>query len=150
MSDLERLREWLKKCPQASCFANWNIDYTDQMPGIFGIFPAGLSEIGRKRDIVDNLTVTNRYNFAIYLVMQKAPEDDIQASFNAGWVMQFQNWVQEQSLLHRAPVFGNIDTDQEVIRAQNGALYEAEESGTAMYVIQLSAEFKKYYPTGGY
>ena len=144
MTDLDRLRVWLRKCPNADAFQNWKIDYTDQLPGTFGVFPAGLVENSRREDILGNITVENQYNFSIYLIFPKAPGDDTAAQFNADWVMEFQHWVQEQSARHFAPTFGD-DPLHERIRAQNGALYTAEASGLAMYMIQISATFSKNY-----
>ena len=56
--------------------------------------------------------------------------------------MDFQEWIQEQSATGKAPVFGD-DPKQEVIRAQNGVLYAAEDEGTAVYMIQISVQFTK-------
>lgn len=144
MTDLERLRTWLKTCPNADILQSWQVDYTDQLPGTFGVFPAGMVENSRKSDIVGNVTVENQYNFAIYIVFPKAPGDDAGAQINADWVMDFQQWVQEQSIRHKAPTFGDAPM-QESMRAQSGALYDAGEAGTAMYMVRLSAVFQKHY-----
>lgn len=138
---MERLRAWLKTCPNADILQNWQVDYT---PGTFGVFPAGLVENSRKEDILGNTVVENQYNFSIYLVFAKAPGDDAGAQINADWVMEFQKWVQEQSIRHKAPTFGD-DPMHESMRAQSGALYDAEGSGTAMYMVRLSAVFQKHY-----
>ena len=58
--------------------------------------------------------------------------------------MDFQQWIQEQSLHRLAPVFGD-DPDAETIKAQNGALFAANEEGVAIYTVQLSINFIKYY-----
>lgn len=144
MTDLERLRGWLKTCPNADALQSWQVDYTDQLPGTFGVFPAGMVENRRTSNIVGDVTVENQYNFAIYIVFPKAPGDDTGAQINADWVMGFQQWVQEQSVRHLAPTFGD-DPQTESLRAQSGALYEADSDGTAMYMVRLSAVFKKYY-----
>lgn len=144
MTDLERLRAWLKTCPNADALQNWQVDYTDQLPGTFGVFPAGMVENRRTSNIVGDVTAENQYNFAIYIVFPKAPGDDTGAQINADWVMGFQQWVQEQSVRHLAPTFGD-DPQTESLRAQSGALYEADSDGTAMYMVRLSAVFKKYY-----
>ncbi len=39
MSDLERFREWLKTYPGADALTDMQVDYTDRIPGCFGIFP---------------------------------------------------------------------------------------------------------------
>ena len=145
MSDLDRLREWLKTYPGAEQLAQMNVDYTDALPGQFGVFPSGLVEISRRRDIVGDTTVQNQYNFAIYIVFPKSPGDDAGALINADWVMDFQKWVQEQSITGKAPTFGNYSVRTETMSAQNGALYEADAEGLAMYMVQLSAVFTNYY-----
>ena len=144
MTDLERLRAWLKTFPDASAMQNWQVDYTDQLPGTFGMFPAGLVENSRKEDILGNTVVENQYNFSIYLVFAKAPGDDTGAQVNASWVMRFQQWVQEQSLLHLAPTFGD-EPRREILRAQNGELFTASKAGLAMYMVRMSAVFQKKY-----
>ena len=58
--------------------------------------------------------------------------------------MDFQEWVQQQSALGLAPIFGDAP-GKERITAQNGVLYEADEEGTATYMVQLSVLFQKNY-----
>ena len=58
--------------------------------------------------------------------------------------MDFQEWVQEQSVIGIAPTFGD-EPESETITAQNGVLYDADEGGTAMYMVQLSVQFMKKY-----
>lgn len=145
MSDLERLRNWLMTYPGAKVLEDMQIDYTDQVPGKFGIFPAGLQEISRTEFVDGDIIVNNQYNFALYTVFSKAPGDDIGAMINADWVMDFQRWVQKESVLGTAPKFGNVDQDEETMKAQNGALYEADAEGLAMYMVQLNASFHYHY-----
>ena len=145
MTDLERLKAWIQTYPQAEKITGMQVDYTDQLPGCFGVFPAGLVEIDRAPNLIGEVTVTNQYNWALYIVFAKAPGDDVGAAVNADWIMDFQKWVQEQSVTHRAPTFGNIDQDTEIMSAQNGALYDAEAEGLGMYMIALQATFKTLY-----
>lgn len=145
MSDLERLRAWLQTYPGAEQLSGMHVDYTDALPGCFGVFPAGLVEIARTEDLIGNITVQNQYNFALYVEFTKAPGDDAGAQVNADWVMGFQHWVQTQSVQHLAPTFGNVDLRRETISAQNGTLYEADAEGLAMYAVQVAAQFKTYY-----
>ena len=81
-------------------------------------------------------------SFALYYVFEKSPNDDIGATLNADWVMDFQKWVQEQSCLGKAPRFGNTE-EREKASAQNGILFEAESEGLATYMVQLSFIFTK-------
>lgn len=144
-SDLERLKTWLCTFPGAEQIGQLQVDYTSSLPGCFGVFPAGLVEMRRTEDVCGNITVENQYNFALYLVFEKSPGDDVGATINADWVMEFQRWVQQESLAHRAPTFGDVDLQRETISAQNGALYSADAEGLGMYLVRLSATFRNYY-----
>lgn len=145
MSDLEKIRNWIATYPGYDILNTFHVDYTDQIPANGGIYPSGLVEISRRSDILGNVTAKNQYNFGLYYVFLKDPGDTEGATINADWLMDFQQWVQEQSAQGLAPVFGD-EPRTERIKAQNGVLYAAEEEGTATYMVQLSAEFlKKYY-----
>ncbi|MBQ2785863.1 MAG: hypothetical protein IJF02_05120 [Oscillospiraceae bacterium] len=142
MSDIEKMRSWIATFPEHQKLDGFQVDYTDSVPNNGGIFPSGLVEVSRKADIFGNITVENQYNFGLYYVFLKSPGDDEGAAVNADWVMDFQKWVQEQSLRHLAPTFGD-DPSTERIQAQNGVLYDADEEGTATYMVQLSVNFIK-------
>lgn len=144
MSALEKIRKWISTYPGYNILDDFSIDYTDKIPSNGGIFPSGLVEISRTEDIVGNVTVHNQYNFGLYYVFAKAPGDDIGAQINADWLMDFQLWVQNQSIMKKAPVFGD-EPRSERIQAQNGVLYATDEEGTATYMVQLSSNFKKHY-----
>jgi hypothetical protein len=142
MTALEQIREFVGRFPGADLLHQFQVDYTDQIPSNGGIFPSGLVEVSRTSDICGNVTVVNQYNFGLYYVLPKTPGDDVGATINADWVMDFQTWVQEQSATGAAPVFGDIP-NQERIMAQNGVLYAADEEGTATYMVQLSVQYTK-------
>lgn len=144
-SDLARLRNWLATYPGYDILHNMLVDYIDEIPGAVSLMPAGLVEISRAEYILGDVTVQNQYNFGLYLALEKSPGDDIASAYNAGWVLDFQRWVQAQSVAHTAPTFGNIDQRQETIKAQNGALLDTGKDGVAVYIVQLSAEFKVKY-----
>lgn len=142
MTPLEQLKTWLGTSPGFAIFSDFWVDYTDRVdPGTGSISPGGLVEIERRMDIVGNVTVTNQYNFSIYCVLEKAPGDDAGATINADWVMDLQEWAQEQSVLGLAPVFGDVPREEKVM-AQNGVLYDIDE-GAATYMVQLSVKFIK-------
>ncbi len=142
MTTLEIVKGWLKTFPDYNIFSNFRVDYTDQIPANGGIFPAGLVEVRRIKDIVGNISVENQLNFGIYAVFEKDPDDDVGSKINAEWIMKFQNWVQDQSLRGLAPVFGDVP-NAVVIKAENGVLYEAQDEGTATYMVQLSINYIK-------
>ena len=144
MTALEKIREWIKTYPGCSQLQELSVDYTDEVPANGGVNPSGLLEVSRKRDIFGNVTVTNQYSFTLYFVFAKAPGDDVGAEENAQWLMDFQDWVQSQSITGKAPVFGDAPR-QETIKAQNGSLFTADSEGTAVYSAQLSVQFIKRY-----
>lgn len=144
MSALSKIREFIGTFPGADILNHFRVDYTDQIPFNGGIFPSGLMEVSRTKDIFGTVTVENQYNFGIYYVFAKDTGDDAGATENAAWVMDFQEWVQEQSCMGRAPAFGDVPNREKII-AQNGVMYDADEEGTAMYMVQLSVNFIKRY-----
>ena len=142
MTPLEKIRDWLATYPGYNILDKFRVDFTDQIPSNGAIFPSGLVEIERRRDILGNVTVTNQYNFGLYYVFYKSPEDDVGATINADWIMDFQEWAQEQSVTGAPPVFGDVPRDER-IKAQNGVLYDADGEGLATYMVQLSVQFTK-------
>ena len=144
MTALEKLKTWLKTYDGYDILSQFHVDYTDQIPSNGGVFPSGLIEIQRKRDILGNSSVINQYNFGLYYVFTKSPGDDTGATVNADWLMDFQEWVQSQSVTGTAPAFGDEPKTEKII-AQNGVLYEATDEGLATYMVQLSVQFKKNY-----
>lgn len=151
MTALDKIRAFVKSYPGADILREFRVDFTDQIPGLEtgegSIFPSGLVEISRKKDILGSTTVTNQYNFGLYYVFLKAPGDDTGAAYNADWLMDFQEWVQEQSVRGLAPAFGDIP-QREKITAQNGVLFDATGEGLATYMVQLSVQFVKEFKKG--
>ena len=145
MTDLEKVRAWIRTYPDFDVLSEFQVDYTDQIPANGGIFPSGLQEISRVKYIYGDVLVTNQLNFGLYYVFEKAPDDDAGAAVNADWLMDFQRWVQDQSVRGLAPSFGNYDIANERIKAENGVLYAADEEGTATYMVQLSIQYKNFY-----
>ena len=143
-SPLETMRAFVASYPYADTLGDLAIDYTDHIPNCAGLFPSGMVELARERDVLGNVTCVNQFNFALYTVMEKSPNEDISATYNAEWVMDFQRWVQQQSATGLAPVFGD-EPRRETLVAQNGAIYSAEDEGWAIYAIQITATFVKNY-----
>ena len=144
MTALDQMKQFISSYPGAASLSSLRVDYTDQIPANGGIFPSGLVEISRKTDICGNVTVYNQYNFGLRYVFTKAPGDDDGAEDNAAWIMDLQEWVQQQSALGLAPVFGDVP-QQETITAQNGSLFDTDEEGTAVYFVQISVKFVRKY-----
>lgn len=144
MNDLEKIREWIAAYPGTDRLQSLKVDYYEADPDNGSIAPSGLVEISRTEDILGNVTVENQYNFGLYYTLAKSPGDDAGATENADWIMGLQTWVQEQSIRHLAPTFGD-EPRKEAIKAQNGGIVAADEEGTAVYMVQLSINFTKHY-----
>lgn len=142
MTALEKVREWLKTYPGYKQLKDLSVDATDPQPANGSVAPAGLVEISRLADVLGNVTVTNQLNFTLYFVFAKAPDDDEGSEENAQWLMDFQDWVQAQSITGNAPTFGD-NKRREKIKAQNGTLYGADMDGCAVYSVQLSVQYEK-------
>ena len=132
---MEQIKQWLQSFP------GWEgtvcVDYVDAKPGNTGLYPKGLKEIFRREDVLGNLTVHYRYDFLLRRNAARGEE-------NAQWLMEFQNWVMEQSRLGLAPQFGD-DPKTERIRASEGQLQSHAQAGSSMYTVRLSKEFTKTY-----
>lgn len=139
---LDIMREFVESYPDANVLGELSIDYTSNVPNSAGLFPTGLVEIRRRTDLLGNVESDRQANFALYTVLVKAPGDDAGATYNASWLMGFQQWVLDRSAQGLAPTFGDVP-DKESMVAQNGQIYQSEDEGWAMYVMQISATFTK-------
>ena len=144
MNMLETIRKWLENFPEHNRLESLQVDYLGVTPGSGSVTPTGLMEISRREDILGTVVVQNQYNFALYYDFAKAMDDDEGATENADWLMHLQKWVQEQSILGLAPVFGD-EPRKEQIKAQNGAIFDVSDEGVATYMVQLSVTFIKNY-----
>lgn len=138
MTALEKIRDWLKTYPK------WNetlyVDYTAAMPGNTGVFPQGVQELSRRQDVMGNVTVQNRLSFNIMRITVGQQDKEAQAA----WLMDFQDWVQQQSMSGNAPTFGDLPA-REKLWAEQGKLKGTSQTGTARYTVRLIAEFTKKY-----
>ncbi|MDR1668660.1 MAG: hypothetical protein LBR76_01715 [Oscillospiraceae bacterium] len=141
MTPLEQMRVWLKTFP-GGIPGNFQVDYTGEIPQNAGLFPAGTTEVSRERSVSGRVTVTNRLEFALYAVFEKPVDAPAISAENAEWVMELQRWVQEQSALGLAPVFGNVNTRAETITAQNGAFHSKKDNGAGVYAVTVTAQFQ--------
>jgi hypothetical protein len=144
MNPLDTIRKWLNKYTGFDRLQDLRVDYYSQQPDNGSIDPSGVQIISITEDILGNKTVNMQYNFGVYFVLAKDPGDEETAVDNAAWVMDFQRWVNEQSILHLAPTFGDVPKT-ESIKAQNGAVTAADNEGVAIYMVQLSVSFTKIY-----
>lgn len=139
MTSITKLRNWLITFPRWTGNFQVQADYTDGVPTSYGLYPLGAEEISRREDVLGNVTVRCRYRFHLYRVSPLADR-----SANANWLLEFQQWVRQQSATGAAPQFGD-EPKEEIIRAEKGKLNEISQSGTGTYVVTLTVEFVKKY-----
>lgn len=144
MSDLDRIKDWLCTYSDYQRLQGLTVDYPSPKPETGNIAPSGLVEVSRTEDVWGNVTAQNQYVFGIYFVLTKPSADDTAATENAAWVLNFQQWVQEQSVRRLAPTFGD-EPETERVSAHSGVLYAENDNGTATYRVLLTANFKKIY-----
>ncbi len=144
MSALNKVRKWLLTFPDIQKIKGLNVDYYSTSPETSSIAPGGLQELSRKEDVLGNVIVESQYNFTLEFLMEKAIDDDTGATENADWLLSFQEWVQEQSIRHLVPKFGD-DPKSETAKAENGVNEYADIEGNGIYTVQLSINFTKIY-----
>lgn len=144
MTVLERVRAWLLTFPGMERVQQLRIDYGAPQPDNGSIAPAGLTELSRREDILGQVRVENRCSFKLYFVLAFAAEDAACVDENANWLLSLQEWVQAQSVARLAPVFGDVP-QKEVMHAHDGVLEEVREEGTAVYAVELTADFIREY-----
>lgn len=54
MTALEKVRAWLSTYPDFDILSAFQVDYTDQVPNNGGVYPSGMVEAERRRDILAN------------------------------------------------------------------------------------------------
>lgn len=138
MNILEIMRQWLQTYP------DWDDSLTvDLLPagaGHMGLFPGGLEEVSRSEDILGNWQVVCRCRFV--LRRQTAVTEDNHAY--AAWLLDFQEWVREQSLAGLSPQLGDVPV-RERMWAEKGQLEKISSTGVGTYTVTLVANFIKLY-----
>ena len=135
-ADLEKLKTWLATYPHWE--GTLQVDYTHGRAPNAGLLPKGLEETSRQEDVVGNLQLGCRYQFDLFWKIS-GQGDDAQ---NASRLLDFQQWVQQQSILGLTPRFGDVPA-REQIRAEKGGLTAGTQITT--YTATLIADFMKLY-----
>lgn len=137
MNDLEKMQVWLAACPHLEG-AVISIDEMGAAPGSTGLYLQGMERLEQKEDLLGNKTAVCRYTFLLRRVLPACGED------NGNTLLDFQQWVQERSLLGQVPGFSDVP-ESESIRAEKGRLEKTAQQGTFQYVTTLTADFIKRY-----
>ena len=138
MTLLEQVQGWVGTYPGMERLERFWVEDVGTGPGQGGLYPKGLTELERKEDILGNVEVVDQVRFRLYFVFQKAASD-------AHWLLDFQDWVQEQSATGALPPFGGDGGTGQTARAERGMLCRVGEDGTATYSVTLTIKYKKRY-----
>ena len=87
MEILEKLRQFLLGFPGLE---DLSADFTQDGPGNSGLFPGGLTEVERRKDLLGNTYVTYECLFTLYKRLE--PGQD-----SAQWLLDFQSWLAERT-----------------------------------------------------
>ena len=139
MDVLQKVKQWLLTYPGWED-AQLYVDYLEAAPSNSGLYPQGLEERSRRVDVLGNVKVSCRYRFALH----RMTAGQLNGEENARWLLDFQQWVQQQSIAGLTPQFGDVAA-YEQIRAEKGQLREASQVGTGTYQVILIADFIKLY-----
>lgn len=131
---LQTLTDWLKTCPLLP--GDVTVDYIGCTPGSVGLYPAGVELVERREDVLGNVTSRYRCGFDLHRVTTGQQD----SREHAAWLLSFQDWVNTQSQKGLAPTFGS-EKAREHIRAEQGKLKRASQTGTGTYTVRLTAEY---------
>lgn len=133
---LEKLKVWL------STYPNWEdalqVDFAEGRPAFAGLLPKSLEQTSRQVDVLGNSLVEYRYYVTLYWQMTGQKND----GESACRLLDFQNWVQEQSIQGLAPHFGDVPA-MERIRTEKGGFTLGAQIAT--YTVTLMVDFAKVY-----
>lgn len=142
MEELEKIKAWLMTYP------GWEgpvlVDHTQAKPENFGLYPTGTEQLHRTEDVLGNVAVRCRSSYILYRVTTGQQDNTRQAA----WLLDFQNWVRQQSETGLAPPLGDEPATGQ-IRAEKGRLHKASQTGTATYGVAITAEYTKVYKADG-
>ena len=129
MERLEEMKNWL------TTFPLWGevvltTDVLSAQPGDCGLFPQGLEVLEVREDVLGGQTLRLRQQF---LLRRNA----LRGMDAAAWLLEFQKWVAQQSLLGLCPVLG----ENQRFRAEKGRLVRTDTVGTGIYEVRLTAEY---------
>ena len=135
---LKTLCDWLRTAPALAGVKNLWVDGTPAVPGTAGLFPAGVQVTERRVNLLGEVRERCRATFTLRVVL---PYGAGSTETNAATLLNLQTWVLRQSAAGQAPVFGNADTDRERLTAADARLERATDEGTAVYAVQLKADY---------
>lgn len=119
MEILEKLRQFLLGFPGFD--GELPVDFTQDGPDTSGLFPAGLTEVDRRTDLLGNMQV--RYQSLFTLHHRMRPGQD-----SAQWLLDFENWLAEHT---------------NTVQIQKAKAQEASRLNSGLCTVNLAVTFCK-------
>lgn len=118
----EQLLQWLARCP-ALTGIDLRVDDLPPAAGTGALFPKGVEQTDRWQNL------------------PFVPGDANLSAQTARRLLELQAWVAEQSAAGLAPQLGNADPMQETLTAGAARLEQANDEGSAVYTVTLTAHY---------
>lgn len=137
MTMIEAVRDYVGACPLFSEIApkRRHIDWTEDDPNNYGIFPSGDSEVGRPYINGDE---KRKMTFAVYV--RKVTDSDALRLENSGFMERLQEWF------NLNPPVLPVGMTFEEIKAENAMLLELNKAGNrGTYQVQVGIIYIKHF-----
>ena len=128
---IECVRDYIAACPLLSDIMGRHIDWTEETPDNYGIFPNGDVQSGSK--YIDG-TEERQYRFSFYI--RKMTDTDVSRLENSGFLEALQRWFTYH------PVMLPDSCQFIFISAENAMLLELNETGAeGTYQVQCAIDY---------
>lgn len=128
---IECVRDYIAACPLLADINGHHIDWTEETPDNYGIFPNG--DVPNGSTYIDG-TEERQYRFSVYI--RKMTDTDVSRLENSGFMEKLQKWFNNHSLVLPD------DCDFREISAENAMLLELNETGAeGTYQVQCAIDY---------
>jgi len=136
----EQLLQWLARCP-ALTGIDLRVDDLPPAAGTGALFPKGVEQTDRWQNLLGQVTARQKMQLVLRLNLPFVPGDANLSAQTARRLLELQAWVAEQSAAGLAPQLGNADPMQETLTAGAARLEQANDEGSAVYTVTLTAHY---------
>lgn len=111
------------------------------LAGTGALFPKGVEQTDRWQNLLGQVTARQKMQLVLRLNLPFVPGDANLSAQTARRLLELQAWVAEQSAAGFAPQLGNADPVQETLTAGAARLEQANDEGSAVYTVTLTAHY---------
>ena len=128
----EQLLQWLARCP-ALTGIDLRVDDLPPAAGTGALFPKGVEQTDRWQNLLGQVTARQKMQLVLRLNLPFVPGDANLSAQTARRLLELQAWVAEQSAA--------ADPMQETLTAGAARLEQANDEGSAVYTVTLTAHY---------